>query len=451
MKIHLLNMGTKMYGDSILITHGNKKVLIDGAHPNDEESITGQLTHLLGKEPPFHLDLLVVTHCHSDHIGCLPALVDAGTITTTYALVADEKLGWGQTAADSLFDQSANFSDAQLTLLAASVEENYSALPDGELIELLDAVVKLRPAYLGMLKKLKADGTTIVRYGRDSTAKVKQIETALSSIGLKVLGPTTDHLLICAESLAGRSDSVATELFDELEPHSHDLADAYRQMIAGDSGIDAVDIPGQGAALNNQSIVLKVAAGGWSALLAGDMQFAKPEISGLEDYMPALRKTVAENGPYDFIKLTHHTSYNGLNANVYNEWSATKLFAHTGGSNDANHPNRSALELLESHSTNLKFARTDRNGIITISKNGSVVMIPSEGVLNDFKPNSLIDVPQMIPEIETGEANSPVEPVTRTVKASNDQFVEVITRVPHTSTTVTVTIQVQPGEKKKMT
>src|SRR3954451_24294536 len=107
MRIHILDVGRTKYGDCILVTQCSRKILIDGAHPGDTARIRAQLKTLLGQDPPFDIDLLVVTHCHSDHIGCLPALVGGGDLNIKKALVADEKLGWGRTAdGDSPADAS---------------------------------------------------------------------------------------------------------------------------------------------------------------------------------------------------------------------------------------------------------------------------------------------------------------------------------------------------------
>src|SRR5436190_157992 len=96
MEIYILDVGKTMYGDCILITNGGTKILIDGAHPGDDDLITSQLSSILNQEPPFNIDLLIVTHCHIDHIGCLPALIKNDTIVPAIALVADEKLGFGR-------------------------------------------------------------------------------------------------------------------------------------------------------------------------------------------------------------------------------------------------------------------------------------------------------------------------------------------------------------------
>src|SRR6188474_2571165 len=98
MRIDMLDVGKTKYGDCLLVRHDQRSILIDGAHPGDTVSIRAQLASLLQHPPPFAVDLLVVTHCHLDHIGCLPALVTGGHLTAKVALVADEKLGWGRDA-----------------------------------------------------------------------------------------------------------------------------------------------------------------------------------------------------------------------------------------------------------------------------------------------------------------------------------------------------------------
>src|SRR5688572_30289430 len=106
-KVHLLDVGPEEYGDAILLQLGATTVLIDAAHPGDHRSREGhpsipdQLDELLGGGPPHALSLIIATHAHQDHIGCLPRLVKDGIVTAKWALLADPGLGWGRTPSDS--------------------------------------------------------------------------------------------------------------------------------------------------------------------------------------------------------------------------------------------------------------------------------------------------------------------------------------------------------------
>jgi beta-lactamase superfamily II metal-dependent hydrolase len=445
MRLHLLDMGKTKYGDCLLVTKGNRRILIDGAHPGDKASLLAQLKLLTGQNAPFDIDLLIVTHCHSDHIGCLPALVSTGDLKIKSALVADEKFGWGRSVdGDSPVD-ARGLSAPQRYIVSALQEEDHSDLNEAELEQFLQDAGTLEDKYIEMLDSL---GDKVVRYGRDATAKVQQIEQAFSEFGLKVLGPTRNHLVKCAEAIAQGSDAFA-DAISGANSSDESGVEAYRRMarsFAPDAGF-AADQPGVGAAKNDQSIVLKLDSDGWSALLGGDMQFAKAEVSGLSSMMTTLRQKCVDAGPYDFIKLSHHTSYNGVDASFLDEHPSTALYGHTGGSKDASHPDEGALELLESRSANLSFARTDRNGIITIEKtDGSVRMTVSRGELNDFSPNTIEDVPEPSNPVAEGSRETVVE---SSVAEADHGMVEVITRVPHTTTKVTITIQVEPGDRKK--
>src|SRR5687767_8508447 len=105
-KVHMLDVGYQEYGDCILCEIGPTRILIDGSHPGDESpsrgfpSIPNQLEQLYGHPAPFDLSLLVITHAHRDHYGCLPQLVADGTLRTEWALLADPDLGWGRLGTD---------------------------------------------------------------------------------------------------------------------------------------------------------------------------------------------------------------------------------------------------------------------------------------------------------------------------------------------------------------
>jgi beta-lactamase superfamily II metal-dependent hydrolase len=442
MEIHLLDMGATKYGDSLLILREDKRILIDGGHIGDGESITLQLGEILGVEPPFELDLLVITHCHGDHIACLPELVTNDIIRPAKALLADEKFGWGRDGnGESPVD---SMQSNQRALLYALQEEDHSDLPDDELAQFIDAAGGQEKTYIEMIDRLEENGVEIIRYGRDDH---QSLETAFSDLGMKILGPTLEHLLICAEFLSDPADFIAVDELEGIDNNANDmdLVDKYRQrmrkaIVASDNGEDG---PGSGAAKNNQSIVIKFEADGWSALLAGDMQFAKADVPGLKPEMTKLRKTIRDNGPYDFVKLTHHTASNGFNEDVLNDYPGTAFFAHSGGRNDAGHPHATPLQVLKANNDRLKFSRTDRNGHISILKDdGELKMLISKGRLNTFTVNTVND------EEGTGINEQPATAVRQVVTQSGD--VEVTTRIPAGVGKVTITIEIEPGENNSV-
>ncbi|MDB5342381.1 MAG: hypothetical protein JWP89_758 [Schlesneria sp.] len=460
MDIHILDVGNTKYGDCIVLHKAGRWILIDAAHPGDSVLITKQLRKLFGTEPPFAFNLLIVTHCHLDHIGCLPALVANSIVTFEKALVADERLGFGRSVTD---DSPVDALPSALKKVVLGLQEEPVADgTDEEIRQFMDDAATLESKYKEMLASFATSGTTVVRYGRDSTARVTAIENAFSDFGLKILGPTQDHLLRCAQVIADSVSSATDSLrSSDAMDGPGDIVSAYRSAVRSlvlgspDDAADELleDRAGVGAAKNNQSIVLKVADQGKTALLAGDMQFAKPELPGLEDDMTALRANVLDNGPYDFIKLTHHSSYNGFDIDVWNEWatpSDTYIFAHTGGKNDSGHPDVGVLELLHEYRDQLQFARTDRNGQITIQLAGSgVIMDVARGQINNFARNQASDI------VTTGAAEPasleelPV-PVVRTVQVEQG-VIQLTAKVPPNATRVTITVDLEPEKKNDLT
>jgi glyoxylase-like metal-dependent hydrolase (beta-lactamase superfamily II) len=84
MELHFLDVGVEQYGDCILVRDDDVSILIDGAHKNDIDgspgiaSLPDQIRAVLGVATgPVPISLLIVTHCHGDHIGCLPEMVGA--------------------------------------------------------------------------------------------------------------------------------------------------------------------------------------------------------------------------------------------------------------------------------------------------------------------------------------------------------------------------------------
>ena len=257
-------MGEQKYGDCVLLRLGSKLILIDGGHLGDDQprngypSIPDQLKQLTGRWP-LAVDLLVVTHCHADHIGCLPKLVARGDLTARWALLADPDLGWGKLGrrpdtadAATAWDAADPLGQAHTLVTALFDDRPLAGLDDAELSARLADAAGLASAYTGMIARLRQDGTKVVRHGVDShTALVK----AFADCGLRILGPTKQHLLTCARQLAkiGRD---ATDQAAALAAQDA-AADAVSLLrtLAADPAF-AADMGGAGAALNSQSIIL---------------------------------------------------------------------------------------------------------------------------------------------------------------------------------------------------
>jgi beta-lactamase superfamily II metal-dependent hydrolase len=451
MEIYLLDVGERQYGDCILVTHGDRRILIDGGHPGDDDLIGRQLRRLLG-EAPHRIDLLIVTHCHADHYGCLPELVENEVIDVQRALVADETLGWPHSPPN---DDAAGEDDApappvgsaRQILSEALLEEPLTDATDEEVARFLADAMSGEDKYTQMLTAIPH----VTRYGTASNSAIRNIEQDFASFGLKILGPTAAHLRTCAgfiyrESHRRRDD--APESDEMVNPA--DLVASYRRAVArkmavaqGEAdAVDAEDRMGAGSARNNQSIVVKLLADGFSALLAGDMQFAAAEVPGLDDAMAALREKVRSAGPYDFVKLTHHSSYNGVDDSVLEDYPGCRNFAHTGGLYDPTHPDPGVLEILSERRNDLYFARTDRNGLITVKKSGgNMRMRVQRGALNNFERNRRRPRPDDGRDTRLAHEEAVIERLDK-------DYVEVIARIPHRATRVTVTIDVDPEKKK---
>lgn len=456
MDIYFLDMGTEKYGDCIVIERNGRKILIDGAHPGDDTSILRQLRKILGVNGPYEFDLLIMTHCHSDHIGCLPSLVKAGELQAKVSLLANPVYRWGDNEG-AIPDR---FSDAAI-LHEALMEEDRSDMNEEELEQFLFDAPRLLPGYLEMIKTLREQGEVVLYDGNDEN-DYSDLEQRFADFGLKILGPGAEHLRMTQRSLGvAPIDDAIDNLRNEIEEDaSMPLTDAYRRLAAtllSDNPEEGLADATNKGAINNQSIVIKVEADGWSALLAGDMQFAKAEVTGMDSTMKRLLNEVNAAGPYDMIKLTHHTSYNGTSEAMLDKWlQNTRLFVHTGGKRDRSHPEESVLEMLKERKNRLKFIRNDRNGILSIGKddNGTFTFWLSRGNPNNFAVNTTGDVaeqPETIGE-ETGQTlteveNKVIEAGEIVETAADNEVVEVTARIPNHSTRVTITIDIDNKKK----
>jgi beta-lactamase superfamily II metal-dependent hydrolase len=440
--VHLVDVGQEKYGDCILCRFGDVTVLIDGAHPGDFEgsegfpSIPDQLKQLLGTEA-IHVSLLVVTHCHSDHIGCLPTLVGQGVLTADWALVADPNLGWGRSSDDPVPDASSPTN----RLRAALREESRADDDDDQRLRLfLDAAADLEQNYRDMIEALSARHTKVVRYGREST---RHLLDAFANVGMKILGPSIEQLTRCAQAIEELGRSAADVITSaRAADEEADEVTLYRRMASRLASVDAGN--SVGAAVNDQSITLVFEVCDRKVLLTGDMQLAAPGVTRLTTSMNQMREAIAEQGPYAFVKLAHHGAKNGLNESVFQTFGETKNFGISTGQAGLDHPNPAVLTLLEqlNEESPIRVGRTDRNGQIAVSLSpGQVRMRKQRGDFNDWTPKGSDRPPREA--LAAAVAPAPAAPIAPMVGEVRDA-VEVITRLPHTATRVTVVIEVEP-------
>jgi beta-lactamase superfamily II metal-dependent hydrolase len=440
-----------------LCEFGEDTVLIDGAHTGDHRDTDGhtavqhQVASILKTELPAHVSLLIVSHAHEDHIGCLPTLVHDGHLTAEFALVSDPDLAWGR-ATDGAPDEER---DPRALVIRAAMHEEPRAVetPDAQLETFLQDALTLEGRYRRMLDELEAAGTTVIRYGR--RAGYKKLRDRFAHLQLEVLGPSQDQLVITAELIRGR----ANDAVDQFSAMSTDasLPNLYRQIV---QSTDALDAGRPGAAINLQSIVTRFTVGGKRFLFAGDMQFAKPGFSdaNLKKSMRALRDKIAAGAPYAFAKLSHHGSDNAFSEEILEELGNPGHLGICAGSGSTAHPHPDTLNILDKRRKNLKWVRTDHNGLSTLSFGAKTTISVAEGTFNDARPNSrdtsVVEQPKtsgpFTPVSGTPEsfvtAEATVAPEQTTGGGGRGDRVEVFARVPHVRTKVTLTIDVDPHD-----
>lgn len=282
------------------------------------------------------------------------------------------------------------------------------------------------------------------------------ITAAFADVGLRIIGPSRSHMLECAEIINQQSlDAIrlATDAF--RQDAEADVLDVYRRLAG--SAQDALDVSRPGPAVNLQSIVTRFLYRGHRFLFAGDMQFEKPEVNNdfLKNGVRRLRQRIAQEAPYSLVKLSHHGSFNAFSEQILQELGNTRLYGICAGESSKHHPNAGVLNVLDDHRDDIRWARTDRNGLVTVTfKDNEVRVKLTSGEISDPQPNSFDLLAGVGGEqplvVGTGEQITPSEPPGQLPEVAQAgggerEAVEVHAKIPHVSTRVTITVDVQPG------
>jgi len=442
-KIHLLDLGrgaSHQYGDCVLCQFGPVSVLIDGGHSNDADIILPQLQSVLNQSPTVHVNLIITTHPHDDHIGCLPRLVADGQLTTDWALLTDPQYRWGNPGdTDTLF---ALRPGRMRSVAEAVLEHDRADLPDDELTPFIDNLGNLETRYRMMINRLRSTpGTTVVLHGEDETA----LQAAFTNIGLKVIGPTRAHLEECARLVRQSTDEAFEDLDQFFAADSLvDVATIYRSMVAAPT--DA--IPRNRGAMNLQSIVTSFRFNGQRVLFGGDMQFSDPQVDSqlLLDGVMQMRQDISADAPYAFVKLSHHGSDNGFSADILEELGDTTLYGICLGDARGHHPHPDILELLDENRDRIDWVRTDRNGLVTITIRADGALPPqlTHGHIDDATPNTFVDTDSFVPETLSRTASMNGDGI-QTFAETSGSVAEIYARVPANAARVSFSVELTPG------
>lgn len=442
-RYHFLDVGGIKYGECSLVEFGDIRILIDGAHVNDfsgqrgYRSIPEQLSAILAGRPPFDITLLVVTHCHADHVGCLLELVEENVIRPRFALLTDPKLGFGRKAGYDI--RSRDSSDPGVALAAALREEDSSDLGDADLRAFIADAATVEQRYAELVERLAQTGVGVVLY--QGQPLPDEMMRAVAATGLTLIGPSLDQLLLCAEQIETTNKEAEDTLSDALYA-GQDLVAIYRALVGSGPAADARNPRGSG--MNCQSITLAFGPPSARALMAGDMQFHEPGVTGADAEIEKLKAAVIAAGPFALFKTTHHTSHNGQDKDFLDAIGSPTLIVHSGGIRDADHPFPSVLRMLKGRE-GIRFARTDRNGCITVEPHEAMsdAISVERGSLNDFEPNGQRDereppLPSQQPAAPTRQSSVAVSPSSSPTFFAPLAAQIIIVNLPHAPVDLTV-------------
>lgn len=129
----------------------------------------------------------------------------------------------------------------------------------------------------------------------------------------------------------------------------------------GDVSFEVLYVDGSSQDINDSSIVLRIKYGSNSFLLMGDVS-SKVE-----------KKILNDNISSDLIKVGHHGSKNSSSSEFLDKVRPQFAIISVGQKNNYDHPNKALLSRLESR--DIKTYRTDIDGTIKASSNGTIIKI----------------------------------------------------------------------------
>ncbi|WP_457894595.1 MBL fold metallo-hydrolase [Stenotrophomonas hibiscicola] len=386
-QVHLLDVGSSQYGDCILCKIADKWILIDGGHRADihgsisHKSIPAQIREIMGlaDDDAIHLDLLVVSHTHADHIGCLPELVDE-SLKASWALLTAPDLAW-----PDIEPADADISTEGARVYAILREEYCHYTDSASFEEALADASSLQRRYRGMIEKLRGDGTHVVLHGEDNLGA---LEAAFSDVGMSVIGPSPAGMAACAHFLEAAGRDFLAEADAVLADGTktrwlyQNMMDAWRENLQPDGLF--------GPVVNMQSSVIAFDDGDHSFLFMGDSQLERPDVPGqaIKDEVAAIRAELTRRSrlkPFSFIKAGHHGSHNSIGPGVLGDLGKGALnFGLCTGSDSRHHPSAKFLQALTDHSEDVVLGRTDTNGKVAFFfDDGRADINVERGELND--------------------------------------------------------------------
>lgn len=117
--------------------------------------------------------------------------------------------------------------------------------------------------------------------------------------------------------------------------------------------------------INDYSVVIKLTYGSKAFLFEGDAE-ALTESEMLKSYTADLKS--------DVLKVAHHGSSTSTSDEFLSAVAPEYAVISVGKGNSYNHPNKQTLKKLK----NIKLFRTDKNGTITITTDGSKITVSKE-------------------------------------------------------------------------